>query len=507
MGSRPFGLVMPGQEVSHVSSLVESRTAPHWSTSLLVGGEDEIGVGPDVTVFNPATEQPIVTLASASPDQVNRAVGAARRAFDHGPWPRMAAAERSRLLHRFADLVEAMHDSLTAGCVLEIGTPLSMSETLQTKGAVAALRVYADLAGRDRTEELGRHDGTVPSRGRVSLLPSGVVAVVTAYNIPLAITARSMGGALAAGCTVVVLPSPRAPLTSLLMLRASVAAGIPEGVINVVVGEAPVGQQLTSHPDVDKIAFTGSVRVGRSIMAQAAGRLTRLSLELGGKAPTVLLPGVELAPIMHQLHARYVRNAGQGCMTPGRLLVHRDQYEEFVELSVATYARLKTGDPWERDTEVGPLIRPDHLSAVRAKVATAVERGASVLAEGPASQLSSGWFMSPVLLGAVAADSPIAQEEIFGPVGVVVVYDDVDHAVRLANGTDYGLSADVYAATTGEALALAPRLRAGAVVVNGGGTPRPGVPMGGFKASGFGREGGEWGVREFLETQYIQWPA
>jgi aldehyde dehydrogenase (NAD+)/betaine-aldehyde dehydrogenase len=382
-----------------------------------------------------------------------------------------------------------------------------MAETMQTRGAVATLRAYAELAARDRTADLGRHEGPIPSSARVSYLPTGVVAVIAAYNIPLSIAARSMGGALAAGCTVVLLPSPRAPLTTLLMAQAAQDTGLPPGVINVVVGNADVGAALTTHRGVDKIAFTGSVSVGRQIMAQAAASLKRLSLELGGKAPTVVMPGVDLEPIIYGLHARYVRNAGQGCMTPGRILVHRDDRERFVELSRGVYAQLQAGDPWERSSVLGPLIRPDHLHRVQGMVTQALDHGATVLAEGPPPTADRGWFMSPMLLGNVAPSDPIAQREIFGPVGVLLTYDDVNQAVEIANDTDYGLSADVYGTTTESAVEVASRLRSGAVVVNGGGTPRPGVPMGGFKSSGFGRQGGEWGVREFLETQYVHWPA
>ena len=204
-----------------MTNLVESHQAPDWSTSLLIDGREEPGHGPDLKVFNPATEHLLASVAQADADQVNRAVAAARRAFDRGAWPGMSPAERSTLLHAFADHIESMHDELAAGCVAEIGTPITMSATMQTRGAVAAFRVYADLAGRDWTENLGEHVGAVRSRGQVNYLPTGVVGVITAYNIPLAIAARSMGGALAAGCTVVLLPSPRAPLTTLLMSRAA----------------------------------------------------------------------------------------------------------------------------------------------------------------------------------------------------------------------------------------------------------------------------------------------
>jgi aldehyde dehydrogenase (NAD+)/betaine-aldehyde dehydrogenase len=486
-------------------SLVGSRRAPQWRTSLIVDGLDVAGDGPSFDVPDPSTEEVLAEVAAASVDQVDRAVRAARRAFDHGTWATMPGEQRAKLLHAFADAVEEMRDELEAGLIHELGTPVTLARSLHTDVAVQVLRTYADLAAKNRDEDLGEAGGPVRSRSRVTYLPLGVVGVITAYNVPLLIAARAMGGALAAGCTVVLMPSPRAPLTTIMMAAAARTAGIPDGVINVVVGGPEVGQRLTSHPDVDKIAFTGSVGVGRKIMEQASHGLRRLSLELGGKSPSLVLPGFDYTPWVYDLHARYLRNGGQGCAAPARILVPEESYDDFCEQSRDAFARIKTGDPWDPETIVGPMIRPDHLEYVRAQVDRALDSGADLVARGPDHGQERGWFTSPVLIGGVAPDDPIAQDEIFGPVGIVLPYRDVDDGIAQANATAFGLSANVYCGDPAEGVALARRLRSGAVVINGGGPFRPDAPFGGFRDSGFGREYGEWGVREFLDTQHVQW--
>lgn len=489
-----------------MTNLVAERRAPEWVSDLHIDGQAEPGQGKILDVLNPATERVLHSVAQASLDQVDAAIAAARRAFDRGYWSTMPGEERSKLLHTFADEFERLHDELSAGIVCEVGSPVTLATSLQTAVAVSVLRTYADLAARDRTVDLGQDSGTIASQSVVAYRPMGVVAVITAYNLPLLILARAMGAALAAGCTTVVLPSPKAPLTSLLMTRAAAAAGLPDGVINVVVGGQDVGQRLGTHPDVDKVAFTGSVTVGRHIMAQASNGLKRLSLELGGKSPSILMPGFDAAPIAYEIHARYLRNGGQGCAAPARILVPQDYYDEFAELSRVALSEIKTGDPWDPGTTVGPLIRPEHRDGVRRQVQDALQDGASVVAEGPSSDQPAGWFMSPVLIGGVGPAAPIAQEELFGPVGVLLPYRDLDDAIEQANGTAFGLSANVYCDNSQDGIELAAKLKSGTVAINGGGAFRPDAPFGGFKGSGFGREYGEWGVREFLEVQHVQWP-
>jgi aldehyde dehydrogenase (NAD+)/betaine-aldehyde dehydrogenase len=276
-------------------------------------------------------------------------------------------------------------------------------------------------------------------------------------------------------------------------------------VVNVLAGEAEVARQLTESTMVDKVSFTGSTAVGRHVMRQAANGLAGVMLELGGKSPLLVLPGTELAPIVLPIHLRYSRNAGQGCMSPTRLLVHRPQWDEFLERSAAAYDEIVVGDPWDRATDVGPLIRPEHRASVEYFVEEAVEQGGRIAAGGGRPPMERGWYTNPTLVVNVDNSSRIAREEIFGPVAVALPYGDVDEAVRIANDSPYGLAAYVYGAHTDAALDVASRLRAGTVSVNGGGGLRPDATIGGFKQSGIGREQGRWGIEEFLEPQHIQW--
>ncbi|MGE3619196.1 MAG: aldehyde dehydrogenase family protein [Acidimicrobiia bacterium] len=486
-------------------TLVESKQAPEWIVETFVDGKFVAGDGEVVEVPNPATEEQLAQIASSSVAQVDEAIAAARRAFFEGPWPRMSGAERGRLLHAFADRIEAMHDELTAAMVTEVGSPLGLAETLQSALPVQVLRTYADLAAKDRTEDLGAVTQPIPSKSIVAYRPTGVVGIVTAYNYPLLLAVRTMGGALAAGCTTVVLPSLRTPLSTLLLARAAAEAGIPEGVLNVVVGGPDAGRRISTHPDVAKVAFTGSLEVGRLIMAQAAEGVKGITLELGGKSPTLVLPGYDTRPVVRELHARYLRNAGQGCAAATRILVPRDTYDDFCDQSRAAFEEIRTGDPWDRDTIVGPLIRPEQRAKVEGHVQQALDQGAEVVAGGGRPD-GPGWFMNALLLGGIDNGWDIARTELFGPVGVVLPYDDVEHGIELANDSAFGLAANVFAPDVEDALAVSARLQAGSVYVNGGGGFRPDAPFGGFKASGIGREYGEWGIREFLEAQHIQWP-
>jgi aldehyde dehydrogenase (NAD+)/betaine-aldehyde dehydrogenase len=456
-------------------------------------------------VPNPATEEVLASLPTASLEQVDAAVTAAHSAFANGPWARMAPRERSRILHAFADRLEGMHDELTAAIVTEVGSPLALAETLQAALPVVVLRTYADLAARDWTEDLGRHSAPVPSTSIVAYRPVGVVGIVTAYNYPLLLAVRTMGGALAAGCSAVVLPSVRTPLSTLLVARAAAEAGVPEGVLNVVVGGPDVGRAISMHPLIDKVAFTGSLPVGKLIMQQAAESMKGVTLELGGKSPTIVMPSVDATPIVRELHARYLRNAGQGCAAATRILVPRDYYDEFVELSRAAFADIQTGDPWDRATIVGPLIRPEHRATVEDHVERAISAGAELLCGGGRPDIANGWYMNPVLLGGIDNSADVARTELFGPVGVVLAYDGIDEAVDIANDSPFGLAANVFSPDAATGVELAARLRAGSVYINGGGGFRPDAPFGGFKASGIGREYGEWGIKEFLEPQHVQW--
>ena len=472
--------------------------------TLLIGGEMEQPEGDTWDVFNPATEAVIATVGGASADQVDAAVMAARAAFPM--WSALSGEERSRHIHRFADVLEAAADRLLPSIVNEVGTPVSLAEYLQVKMAVQEhLRWAADAANLDRTVHLGGYDKPAPTESDVVHQPVGVVAAITGYNYPLNLAVFKFGAALAAGCTVVLLPSPRTPLTTLLLGDLIQEAGLPPGVMNVVIGGPDVGERLTTHPGVDRVSFTGSDAVGSKIMSQAAQNLVGVTLELGGKSPSLVMPDVDVQQIAVEMHLRWSRNGGQGCAALARLLVHQSRYDEFLEAGAAAFDQMKVGDPWDPATNVGPMIRPDHRARVLGFIDDSVAAGGRKLLEVTKPLPEKGWFVNPVLLGNLPPDARAVQQEIFGPVAVILPFKDTEEAIRLANDTAYGLAANVWCNDPAEARRIAEQIRAGTVWINGGGAMRPDAPFGGYGRSGVGRELGEWGMREYLEVKHIQW--
>ena len=472
--------------------------------TLLIGGEMKQPDGDTWEVFNPATEAVIATVGGASTDQVDAAVSAARAAFPM--WSALSGEERSRHIHRFADVLEAAADRLLPSIVNEVGTPVSLAEYLQVKMAVQEhLRWAADAANLDRTVHLGGYDKPAPTESDVVHQPVGVVAAITGYNYPLNLAVFKFGAALAAGCTVVLLPSPRTPLTTLLLGDLIQEAGLPPGVMNVVIGGPDVGERLTTHPGVDRVSFTWSDAVGSKIMSQAAQNLVGVTLELGGKSPSLVMPDVDVQQIAVEMHLRWSRNGGQGCAALARLLVHQSRYDEFLEAGAAAFDQMKVGDPWDPATNVGPMIRPDHRARVLGFIDDSVAAGGRKLLEVTKPLPEKGWFVNPVLLGNLPPDARAVQQEIFGPVAVILPFKDTEEAIRLANDTAYGLAANVWCNDPAEARRIAEQIRAGTVWINGGGAMRPDAPFGGYGRSGVGRELGEWGMREYLEVKHIQW--
>jgi aldehyde dehydrogenase (NAD+)/betaine-aldehyde dehydrogenase len=471
--------------------------------ALTVGDRPVTGDGDRWEVYNPATEQVLATVTGASLAQVDDAVRAARAAF--GPWSAASGEERARAIHRLADTMEANFDKLVASIVNEVGTPVSLAEYLQVRLGLTHLRWQAEAAKVDRTVHLGSFDDPVPTMSDVAYRPVGVVAAITGYNYPLNLAIFKFGAALAAGCTVVLLPSPRTPLTTLFLGELVRAADLPRGVLNVVIGGPDVGRHLSSHPGVDKVSFTGSDAVGAKIMEQAAEGLKGVTLELGGKSPTIVLPGVDVDAIAVEMHLRWSRNGGQGCAALARLLVHDSLYDRFVDAGAAAFDRMQVGDPWDRATSVGPMIRPDHRDRVQGYIDGALADGGRVLLTVQRPVPAAGWFVNPVLIGDLPHHARAVQEEIFGPVAVLLPFADEAEAVRMANDTAYGLAANVWCADLGQGRRVAEQIRAGTVWINGGGGMRPDAPFGGFGRSGVGRELGEWGIRDYLEPQHIQW--
>jgi aldehyde dehydrogenase (NAD+) len=493
----------------HAPAVLERALALGRGPTVLIDGQWESGEGDtELTSLNPATGDLLARTRAATPEQAGRAVVAARDALD-GAWGSLKHADRGALLDAFADGLEGHRRELEALVVTELGSPIATTRTMQVGVSIDRIRFFAELARRGPLGGWERHlpygDGVPISSSVLLWQPAGVVTAITAYNFPLGIAALKVGAALAAGCSVVLSPSPRTFLTTRAFVALALEAGLPPGALNLVTGDAASSAALTTHPDVDVVTFTGSTGVGSLIQAQAARTVKRVVLELGGKSPSVILPGAPLPAAVRASVLRFTRNAGQACGATTRILVPRPALEEVAELARDVVAGLTVGDPWQEDTVVGPLIREEQRDSVEAAVARAVDAGAEILAGGGRPPIDAGYFMNPVLIGSAAEDSEICRHELFGPVAAVLPYDSTEEALRLANATEFGLNAGVWG-PTGEAIAFARQIRSGTVAVNGGGPSRPDMPWGGFGLSGIGRDGGEEGFREFLEVQHVHWP-
>jgi aldehyde dehydrogenase (NAD+)/betaine-aldehyde dehydrogenase len=484
------------------ASPVDSQQPVAWRLEHFIDGCFVAGAGANLAPENPATGEVLAGLPQVSNEQLDSAVAAARRAFESGIW--RDGSRRRSVLSRMADLFEKRKDDLLRCVISEIGTPIAIARFLQIEGPLAMLRDVAARADVDRTERLASDARPPASESVIRYEPIGVVAGIGAYNNPLLYLISKCCAALTAGCTAVYLPSSLTPLTALLFGEIVAEAGVPPGVLNIVAGSADIARTLAMHPGVDKVSMTGSVEVGRRVMRQAADGLKGVVLELGGKSPGIVLPGADIERISLPLHGRYLRNAGQGCQSPTRLLVHASQYDDFVDAARVAFTRLPIGDPWNPSTLIGPLIRESHRARIEAFVDRALANGGTVLAGGGRPDLDRGWFMNGALLGGLSNHSEIARSELFGPVAILIAYEDLDAAIAIANDTDFGLAAHLFGPQDA-AMDAAKRLRVGTVAINGGGNFRVDSVLGGWKQSGIGREWGEHGIREFLELQHIQW--
>lgn len=470
--------------------------------SLTINGRAVEPDGASWEDIDPTTEELLAVVSGASVIQVDDAVDAARQAFP--TWSNTSGATRGQHLHRLADAIEARGDELVRSVVTEIGTPISTARKLHLELALSHLRWQADAASLDRTVQLGPWHDPVATVSEVVLRPVGVVAAIAGYNFPLNLAIWKFGAALAAGCTVVLLSSPLAPLTTLLLGQAIREADLPPGVLNVIVGEAACGVRLSEHRDVDRLSFTGSDEVGARIMAQAAPTLKRLTLELGGKSPSILFPGIDVAVVARESHMRWSRNGGQACAALTRLLVHESIFDEFIAASHDAFEHIVVGNPWDPATTVGPMVSARHRDRVRGYI-DSIRAGGEIAVAVTSPIPDRGYFVNPVLGVGLPPDAKAVREEIFGPVAVALPFRDDEEAIALANDTAYGLAANIWTPDIAAGRRLAAQIRAGTVWINGGGGMRPDAPFGGFGRSGIGRELGEWGIREFLEPQHVQW--
>ncbi|MDT5083947.1 MAG: aldehyde dehydrogenase [Mycobacterium sp.] len=470
----------------------------------------------DAPVLNPATEQPVATAPWGGVADADAAVSAARRAFDDGPWPRMTPAERSTALRRLRDVLADWADDIVGLVVAEAGIPVSVARPSQFDAPMQLFDFFIERCGAFETLRplplttfRSRHGATVLGAGVVQRSPRGVVVAITPFNAPFFVNLLKVGPALAAGCTVVLKPSDFTPLEALLLGAAAQEAGLPSGVLNVVTGGVEVGEYLTTDPRVDMITFTGSDAVGAKVMAQASASLKHVTLELGGKSAMIVRADADLDLAAARGAQELTLFTGQGCALWTRHLVHRSIYDGYLERVTATLQRLPIGDPTDARTVVGPLIRDSARSRAEKYVAGALEQGARLVSGGrrPA-HLDRGYYYEPTLLADVRSDMTVAQQEVFGPVGAAIPFDDDDEAVRIANDSAYGLSGSIWTADPGAAFAMAQRIQTGNVSINGGtGGMSPWAPFGGYKRSGVGRELGAEVLDDFTETKAIQFHA
>ncbi|MFE6521202.1 aldehyde dehydrogenase family protein [Streptomyces sp. NPDC057794] len=440
-----------------------------------------------IEVVNPVDEQVIGTVPAGTAEDVDAAVRAARDALPG--WAATPPAERAARLSALRDLLAARADEIAGTVTAELGSPLKFSQAVHAAVPIAVAGSYAELAATYAFEEK-------VGNSVVHHEPIGVVAAITPWNYPLHQIVAKVAPALAAGCTVVVKPAEDTPLVARLFADAVHEAGVPAGVFNLVTGLGPVaGQALAEHPGVDLVSFTGSTAVGRRIAAIAAGQVKKVALELGGKSANVILPSADLAKAVNVGVANVMSNSGQTCSAWTRMLVHRDRYEEAVELAAA--AAAKYGE------RIGPVVNAGQRDRVRGYIEKGVAEGARLVAGGPEAPRETGYFVSPTVFADVTEDMTIAQEEIFGPVLSILRYEDEEDALRIANGTVYGLAGAVWAGDEAEAVAFARRMETGQVDINGG-RFNPLAPFGGYKQSGVGRELGVHGLAEYLQTKSLQ---
>ncbi|UGY90561.1 aldehyde dehydrogenase family protein [Streptomyces gobiensis] len=450
-----------------------------------------------IEVRNPATEELLDQVPAGTPEDVDAAVRAARAALPG--WAAADPAERAARIGALRNGLAARRAEIAGTVTAELGAPLAFAQAVHADLPIAVAGSYAGLT-REYTfeEQIGN--------SRVLHEPVGVVGAITPWNYPLHQIVAKVAPALAAGCTLVLKPAEDTPLVAQLFAEVVHEAGMPAGVFNLVTGLGPVaGEALAVHPDVDLVSFTGSTAVGQRIGAAAGGAVRPVALELGGKSANVILPGADLTRAVKAGVANVMANSGQTCSAWTRMLVSADRYDEAVELAAAAAAKYIPGDPRDERTRIGPVVSAGQRQRVTGYIAQGAKEGATLVAGGPEAPegCERGWYVQPTVFADVTPDMTIAQEEIFGPVLSILAYEDTEDALRIANGTVYGLAGAVWSEDEEEAIAFARRLQTGQVDINGG-RFNPLAPFGGYKRSGVGRELGRHGLAEYLQTKSLQ---
>lgn len=461
-----------------------------------------------VAVENPADEQPAGEVTVTPLAEVERAIAEARRSFDSGDWADLPVADRARVLHEFVGYIEAAADTVVPAMVAEAGQPTRFADLTQLRAGAGLARQIIDLYLSMKHEEASPVPVDDLVRGRVALSirrhePVGVVAAITPYNAALIMGFQKLIPALMAGNSVILRPSPLTPISSLTFGMAAEAAGLPAGVLSVVVESGTAGAELmTTHPAVDMVSFTGSTAAGRKILAQAAPTVKRVSLELGGKSAQIYLPDAVGRAAMGAAMV-VMSTAGQACVAATRMIVPEDDRAQVLDAVSAAYRHIKVGPPTSADATMGPVISAAARERCERLVSEAEKHGGKVVCGGGRPEgLERGYYFEPTVLDIPDNANPAAQEEIFGPVIAVLGYRDIDHAVEIANDSIYGLSGQVYGADVSAAVGVARRLRTGAVNVNTS-VFSAYAPSGGYKQSGLGRERGPDGIREFQEVKHM----
>jgi len=476
--------------------------SPGWSGRLFIDGAwREASDGAVVDVIAPSTARKIGEVARATVDDMDAAVAAARRAFDSGVWSRMAGRERARILQRAYAIMRERSEELAQAESLDVGKPISFARAVDVNNAAELYEFYAS-AGHRLDGEVREVPGN--THAYVKREPIGVVAAITPFNFPLILSSTKIAPALIAGNTIVHKPASDTPLSALLMAEILQEAGVPDGVFNVVTGPgSTLGDHLVSHPDVDKVAFTGSTEIGAHAAALAGRTLKPFTAELGGNAANILFADADLDAAIGTVIGAFVFNSGQFCMAGPRLLVERPLYETVLGILAAAVPAVPMGDPADEATVIGPLASATQLEKVAAMVERARTGGARIVTGGERADRDGGFFYRPTVIADVAGDDEIVAEEVFGPVLTVQPFDTEEEAIALANSTPYGLASGIQTADLSKAHRVAARLDAGITWVNGWALLDAAVPFGGVKASGWGREGGPEAMESYQRSHAI----
>jgi acyl-CoA reductase-like NAD-dependent aldehyde dehydrogenase len=468
---------------------------------LIAGKYVDAAEGETFLSTNPANDRAFARVAKASKEDVDRAVAAARKAFDEGPWPRMAPYQRGRIIQKLADLIRERADEIALLESQDTGKPLARAKG-EILGSATVFDYYAGAGDKFYGE-------TIPSADNVLMFtqrePVGVCGQIVPWNFPFSMASWKVAPALAAGCTLILKPASNTPVTALILGELAYEAGVPEGVVNVLPGPGgEIGEYMAAHPLIDKIAFTGETATGSKILRASSDTIKKVSLELGGKSPNIIFADADLEKAAQAAVGGAFGNSGQVCTARTRLFLGKEQYDNFMNLLVDNTESFKVGDPLDPSTMMGPVISDAQWARVTSYIDIGKNEGAELVYGGSRpSNMEVGQFIQPTIFAQASNDMRIAREEIFGPVLTVIPFDDVEDVIKMANDNEYGLAGSVWSRDINKALKVAKGLRTGNVSVNGAGGPGVFGPFGGYKKSGLGRELGMWGMELYTEVKGV----